>query len=103
MLAALVLMAPAAPPAPVKAACAACCHQQDTMAAADQQGRACCRLAPEPPRFPARPVDTRQAADGAGPRVIGALSPVDPWRGGVASPHLSDRDIRHMRLVVIRI
>ena len=102
MLAALVLMAPAAPQAPLKAACAACCHHQDMMAAADPQAPACCRLAPDPPRSPARPADTRQA-DGAGPRVINALSPVDTWRGTAAPPRLSDRGIRHMRLLVIRI
>jgi hypothetical protein len=103
MLAALVLMAPAAPQAPRKAACAACCHHQEAMRAADLQTPACCRVAPDPPRFPARPVDTRQAADGVGPRVIDALSPVDTSRAIAAPPRLSDRGIRHMRLLVIRI
>jgi hypothetical protein len=102
ILAAAALMAPAVPLAPAPDACPGCCHHQDAIRAADQQAPACCRLAADPPRSPARQVDTRQAG-GAGPRAIDAVSHVDTSRGAIASRRLSDRHVRHMRLVVIRI
>jgi len=102
MLAALALMAPAVPLTPAAVTCPGCCHHQDAIHASDQQAPACCRLAPNPPRSPARPVDTRPA-EGAGPRTVDACSPVDTSRGTIASPRLPDRDVRHVRRMVIRI
>ena len=98
----VALLAIAARPAPpVVQACASCCTQT-VMHTAGDENQPCCRLTPDVPPVPARVAATPE--DGVRAGTMAGLVRMDApavWRA--EPPRVSDRQLRHKRLSVIRV
>jgi hypothetical protein len=101
LLTAVLVMAawPAAPVAAARA-CAGCCTHASMNTAGDEPAP-CCRLTPDVPQLPAVAVAAPDAI--VGPGAVTGMTPLDRRPARRASPpRLSDRQLRLLRLSVIR-
>lgn len=101
VLAIVVLAASALPARELGPTCGSCCDRES--ADADAQASPCCRVAPAAPRPPVRTVDTPVAAapQAAAPAIFARRD--TPPAVFHTPPTVSDRLVKRMRLIAIRI
>jgi hypothetical protein len=101
LLAVIILVTGSLPVGEIAPRCGSCCDGESMHS--DAQASPCCRVAPAAPRSPVRSVDAPaaaapQAAAGRIPSLREA--PPEPFP---PAPPVSDRLVRRMRLIAIRI